>query len=213
MRLQSIVLLVAATLLAAGLVVTDSRTVVTPSFRTSLRNDIPPTARFLRTGTTTDEDQDARTLNLIIARLESLTNRLKSASQLKVKELVNSGQNIDDAFLSLKLKDIKTDLFTNPDFKIWARFVKETDKQTATESMLATLQKNFGAKELTLMLQEAKDASKTAKKLQIVQFEDWASNSMWPEVAVAQVLQIDEKLILRSHRLSPARQIRAAYSA
>lgn len=41
MRLQSIVLLVAATLLAAGLVVTDSRTVVTPSFRTSLRNDIP----------------------------------------------------------------------------------------------------------------------------------------------------------------------------
>lgn len=152
-------------------------------------------------------------MNLIIARLESLTNRLKSASQLKVKELVNSGQNIDDAFLSLKLKDIKTDLFTNPDFKILARFVKETDKQTATESMLATLQKNFGAKELILMLQEAKDASKTAKKLQIVQFEDWASNSMWPEVAVAQVLQIDEKLILRSHRLSPARQIRAAYSA
>ncbi|KAE8977160.1 hypothetical protein PR003_g26064 [Phytophthora rubi] len=94
MRLQLAVLLAVATFLASVTAAVDSKAA---AVRAVVRNGVPAT-RLLRTGTTTEEDDEERGIPL--PGLESLT---RSNSQKQLDELVESGLGSINSFAALKL--------------------------------------------------------------------------------------------------------------
>ncbi|GMF89947.1 unnamed protein product [Phytophthora fragariaefolia] len=147
-------------------------TVIEPSLRKSA-----PLNRVLRT--VGDEER----VGLRIPSLKRLINRVKSSSQKQLDQLVKSGVSTDDAFNELKLDVVQGMILSNPDFKVWMKYVAKVNKQNQNAVIFTKLHAKYGDVELATMLHQATkvtETEKTANKLQTAQFEQWYKDGRLP---------------------------------
>ncbi|KAG7376354.1 hypothetical protein PHYPSEUDO_013699 [Phytophthora pseudosyringae] len=172
MRLQIVAALVAATLFGssdASALVSSNSLLTRPASASSLR--------FLRAGTTTDEQE--RGVSLVIA---------------------GSGKTADQAFTLLQLDKAGENLFSHAEFKSWTKYMGTINKEHPSAAMAASLSARYGDEGLQKMLEAAKEVPRTQKiatKLQVAQLESWASTSK-PANDVLTLLKLDggvEKLL------------------
>ncbi|KAG3126556.1 hypothetical protein PI126_g22267 [Phytophthora idaei] len=72
-------------------------------------------------------------------------------------------KDTDAVFLKLKLNTAGENIFANPKFLVWAKYVKNynTKHDDMTTSMLPTLINQYGQSRLARMLEEAKQVGTT----------------------------------------------------
>ncbi|KAE8998119.1 hypothetical protein PF011_g15185, partial [Phytophthora fragariae] len=176
MRVQFAALLAVATFLASVTAAADEKMAVTPAMG---RNDVPA-SRLLRTGTTTEEDDEERGLPL--PALESVASLSRSKSQKQQDELVDSGLGSINSFAALKLDNAGKTLFSSPELYVWMRYVNKIENNP-TAAVLMKLKSHFGDRgELAIALNNAARFDDTASKLQTAQFEQWNAKG-WESTA------------------------------
>ncbi|KAG6615146.1 putative secreted RxLR effector protein [Phytophthora cinnamomi] len=167
MRLHFIVVLAVATLVATTTAADEPKTGVISDSVPSIEKDVPPT-RHLRT---IDDAGEERGITFSLPGLETATNIFKSPNQKILDKLVKSGQTPDQAFAFYKLDKFGNTLqLSEPNFKLWVKFVIKTNKKYASSIVLSKLQKQYGDDhKLAEMLRKAakvEETKKTATKLE-----------------------------------------------
>ncbi|KAF4136453.1 hypothetical protein GN958_ATG14348 [Phytophthora infestans] len=101
----------------------------------------------------------------------------------KVSKWLKKNNDVDAVFVKLKLNTAGEDIFSNPKFLVWAKYVSKFNGQhdDQTMSMLPTLMKKYDQARLGRMLEEAKhvDATKDiATRLQSEQMRFWKNSGV-----------------------------------
>ncbi|KAG1696730.1 hypothetical protein DVH05_017952 [Phytophthora capsici] len=184
MRLHYIVVL------AVVAFVTNGNTVSADKSRVAITGNIdtPPT-RLLRTQYTDEERGFGLNLLPGSKKISSFMTDKKLSKYLK------SNQEFDDVFIKLKLNKAGDKLFENPKFLAWAQYVDDFNQKHQTQnSMLPTLVRQFGGDDLSIMLEKAKQTSKTydvAWKLEGEQMKLWKREGLTTDM-LFRVYKLDD---------------------
>ncbi|EGZ12859.1 hypothetical protein PHYSODRAFT_354918 [Phytophthora sojae] len=202
MQLHFAVLLAVAVILATAIDGVDS---TTPEFSSLAAT------RLLRTGTSAATFDEARA----IPGVESIATFFKSSSQKKLEDLVKSGRSTDEAFKFLKLDDAWDKLLSNPDFKVWMKYVAMS-KASPKIAVIVKLREQFGGEaNLAVLLQTAttvKGTKKTATRLQNTLYELWFNRGIRPGAVPEKILGYNADAWRKLDISTPQRQARVAYS-
>nr|AEK80822.1 Avh172 [Phytophthora sojae] len=213
MRLYVAALVAVATILASATAEVDSKTALAaevPAAIRSLESDTPA-SRLLRTGTVTSADNEERGF------LESVTRPVHNVlGHIKLKQLLKTTMNADDAFSFLKLDLIGPELLKKPNFKVWVNYVNKVEAKPQAV-VLGKLKLHFGGEaKFAEMLQQATKVKSTrtaAEKLQKAQFAQWANEGWFATDIIKNVFKLDDATWSALPITNARRQVRKEYSA
>nr|AEK80821.1 Avh172 [Phytophthora sojae] len=212
MRLYVAALVAVATILASVTAEVDSKTALAaevPAAIRSLESDTPA-SRLLRTGTVTSADNEERGF------LESATLLVKPSSQTKLKQLLETTMNADNAFSFLKLDLIGPKLLKKSNFKVWVNYVNKVEAKPQAV-VLGKLKSHFGGEaKFAEMLQKATQVESTrtaANELQKAQFAQWANQGWFATDIIKNVFKLDDATWSALPITNARRQVRKEYSA
>ncbi|EGZ22218.1 hypothetical protein PHYSODRAFT_354447 [Phytophthora sojae] len=212
MRLYVAALVAVATILASATAEVDSKTALAaevPAAIRSLESDTPA-SRLLRTGTVTSADNEDRGFT------ESATLLVYPSSQTKLKQLLETATNADDAFSSLKLNLIRRNLLKKSNFKVWVNYVNNREMNPQAV-VLGKLKSHFKSEaNLAVMLQKATQVESTqtmANELQMAQFAQWAKERLFATDIIKNVFKLGDAKWSALPITDARRQVRKAYSA
>ncbi|GMF33547.1 unnamed protein product [Phytophthora fragariaefolia] len=127
------------------------------------------------------------------------------ASKLQIEQTVawlKKGKSSDDVFNLLQLKTAGKQIFDNPQFTVWTKYVDDLSKNDADKAdltMLSTLGAHYSDDVITKMIQRAKKVPSTesiAMKLENAQPQYWLSKNKTPLDAFTTFgLKADESLL------------------
>ncbi|OWZ00531.1 RxLR effector protein [Phytophthora megakarya] len=141
-------------------------------------------------------DNEQRT----IVGLKTITSLLKSGKskindQAKIMSWKKNKKSSDQVFALLELDQMGENLFTNPKFKTWLKYVDKTVKVQTKSAMIATLTAKYGDDGLARLLQAAKNGreSKLADMLQTEQMWVWLTGTKGKSTDdIFHLLKLDE---------------------
>uniref|UniRef100_H3GN90 RxLR effector protein n=1 Tax=Phytophthora ramorum TaxID=164328 RepID=H3GN90_PHYRM len=185
MRLQCILLLIAAALASADAAVPAdmNSNMAMPYLPTSLatgKNSVSP-KRLLRTVDYEEEEDDSEEERGILSGLESITGTVKTKIlNAKLRSWLKKGQTTDDVFARFKLNNGVDDVLSNPKLKTWVTYVEMFNKQNPENkvSMTSTLTKTYGEAAVARVLDAGTKVASTetiAKRLQAELLRGWLS--------------------------------------
>ncbi|KAL4086431.1 hypothetical protein PRIC1_014135 [Phytophthora ramorum] len=185
MRLQCILLLIAAALASADAAVPAdmNSNMAMPYLPTSLatgKNSVSR-KRLLRTVDYEEEEDDSEEERGILSGLESITGTVKTKiSNAKLRSWLKKGQTTDDVFARFKLNNGVDDVLSNPKLKTWVTYVEMFNKQNPENkvSMTSTLTKTYGEAAVARVLDAGTKVASTetiAKRLQAELLRGWLS--------------------------------------
>ncbi|OWZ06944.1 RxLR effector protein [Phytophthora megakarya] len=140
----------------------------------------PPNSRYVRVEQSKVDYEQRNSVGLIdklASLIKSLISKIKA--QIKIISWKRSKKSTDEAFALLKLDQTGENLFTNPKFKIWLRYVDKTVEVQPKQAIVAILTAKYGDDGLARMLQAAKNGreSKLATMLQTEQMWSWLTGT------------------------------------
>nr|QMU24880.1 PaRXLR56 [Phytophthora agathidicida] len=189
MRLHFVLLLASAALLAiddAASKTTDLKVDFSSSVRSLAAelNTVPAT-RLLRTGDTTEEEvgeeEEERAINFkSIPGFDKVKNIY---IQNKMNRYLKKDMSVDEVFAKLKLGKVTEDLFQNPKFIAWMKYVADYNAKNPTKQVfeIPTLSKQYGDDVLARMLDAASKVPGTmrsALNLQKQQVMIWRNENL-----------------------------------
>ncbi|OWZ05297.1 RxLR effector protein [Phytophthora megakarya] len=115
------------------------------------------------------------TLIKTLGKPPKIPDKLKNTDSFQIRLWQKEKKTADDVFVLLELQKAGDDLFTNPKFKTWLRYVDKTVEVQTKSAMIATLTAKYGDDGLARLLQAAKNGreSKLANMLQTEQMWSW----------------------------------------
>ncbi|KAG6942067.1 hypothetical protein JG688_00018330 [Phytophthora aleatoria] len=133
--------------------------------------------RLLRTQNSAEEGDEERA-SFSIKSIPGVDKISSLMTNQKVAKWLKKDKDTDAVFLKLELNTAGENIFANPKFLVWAKYVKNynTKHDDMTTSMLPTLINQYGQSRLARMLEEAKQVGTTkdiATKLQTEQMTLW----------------------------------------
>nr|QMU24868.1 PaRXLR44 [Phytophthora agathidicida] len=182
MRLHHIALLVAVFVSAV------SGTTTTTSLSTTGSQRDATTTRFLRINAAQDDEERAITTGF--GFVDDIMQHIELTGWLK------DSKRADEVISLLKLDDAGADIFKNPKWKVWVKYVTMLEKSDVDESMASALTYHFGGDKLATMLAAAQKSPSTAvkdiaTKLETAQLNRWLTTASTPE-NIFTVLKLDK---------------------
>ncbi|OWY96691.1 Avirulence (Avh) protein, partial [Phytophthora megakarya] len=157
------------TLLFGTIVIADASS-VSKNMNVTPQNvaPLPRLLRVLRTAKT-EEDNEERAIGF--AMIDNIFESISVQMALKNKET-----GVDKAFQLLKLDEVGENLFQNPQFTNWEKYVKMVKGKDADNAILSSLHYRYGDDGVSKLLANAekKPATKElATKLEAKRLNDW----------------------------------------
>ncbi|POM72270.1 RxLR effector family protein [Phytophthora palmivora] len=138
-----------------------------------------PNTRILRSNNV--ESNEERGFNFDITHgFAKLTASITSQAQLAYWHTTRT--SVTKAFESMKLTAVEGNLFTNPNFLVWLKYVDDLEPKQ-TESAVSVLTTYYGDARLSKMIGVAMKDSSTealARQLQAQRFEHWGRQNVSP---------------------------------
>lgn len=205
---QSTMRLHLAALMAAATLMSTANAISTPTYDgksavvVDTNHDNTASTRLLRTVEAENEDEDDASDEdrMYIPGLETVSNYVWSwaGSAVPAKTLegwLQNGKSADEVFQLLKLDKAGDSLLSSPKLESWLAYAKAFNLKSPQNeaSMITTFRAAYGDAELAKIIKTAKgvpNTEKTAKELQVAQFNLWMREGMKPEDVYSKVFKL-----------------------